>query len=523
MTQSVDQRADAIAGLLSETWQATLGRPPSTWDTDFFVAGGDSLLIVRMVSQLRKAGITAGPADFLRGRTFSGVLERLRASNPRPGPTRPRAAAGPGPVPLLPSQHRWIANRFAEPGHFALAWVFRVPGTTPEGGKVDTDRIDAAVRALVSRHDTLRTRYHLTGPAGPWAEVLGQAPDGLLQIVDTGDDGVAGALRQGMAGHRLAGGRVLTASWLPAQRLLQIAVHHLALDGYSLAVLADDLEDLLIGREITGRATQPRDYAADLASWTASGQAGQDGAGWAKLGWAEVRRITADTPGPGLLPSMATEAAELDAERTAALQRAAGDLGQPVDVLVLVAAGRVIADRFGLPAVSVDTYHHGRDGVPGGHDLTETIGYIQCTYPVVVHAGPPGSWLAQAGTDLAALPSAKFGFDALRFAGDARLTGLAGSGIRMNFRSRMNELNCREGGWLRPASVPAGGRRSPRQQEPYLLMLEGDLVADRLVFTIKYSQDHFAGTAVRALAVATTELLAAAGRGRQAAGRGTRA
>jgi hypothetical protein len=508
MTEPVVPSADSVAGALSELWRAALGRPPASPDTDFFAAGGDSVLIVRMVSQLRKAGLAAGPADFLRGRTFGGVVDRLRASNPDIDPVRPAAPAGAGPVPLLPTQARWVANRFPDPDHFGLVWVFHIPENTPDGKPVDADRLESAVYALAERHEALRTRYQLDATGGAVAEVLGKAPDGLVESVSTDDDGVPAVLRQGLAGHRLADGRVFTASWLPRQRLLQVAVHHLTLDGYSLTVLADDLEDLLTDREISLPASQPRDYADDLSRWCASGQAAQDAARWADLGWAQVRRVPTESSGAGLLPSMASAAAELGAAPTAALLRAAGELRQPVDLLVLSAAGWVITNHFGLPAVSVDTYHHGRDGVPGGHDLTDTIGYLQSNYPVVTQAGPRRSWLARAGTDLARLPSAKYGFDALRFAGHAGLADLNGSGIRLNFRSRMNQMNDRDGQWLRPAEVSGGGRRSSRQHEPYLLMLEGDLVADRLVFTVKYSRDHFTDQTVRALVAATVELLA---------------
>jgi hypothetical protein len=498
-------RTDSIAALLTESWRAALGKPPSGADADFFRAGGDSLLIARIVAQLRKAGITTGPADFLHGRTFGGILARLRAAGPQSG-AGPRSAP-PGPVPLLPCQARWVANQFADPDHFGLVWVFRLAETTPDGREVGADRIEAAVRALTGRHEALRTRYLLDGTGGGTAEVLDQAPDEVFETVATADDALPEVFERGTTSHRLAEGKVVKVSWLPRQRLLQLAVHHLTVDGYSLSVLADDLEDLFTGPGPGRPAAQPRDLAADLAAWSASAAAEQDAARWADLGWNGIGPLPTDTSGPALMPSMTAESVELSPDQTAALRQAARDLGRPVDLLVLAAAGKTAADYFGLPAVSVDAYHHGRDGVPGGHDISGALGYLQSTYPVVVQAGPRRSWLADADADLARVPAERFGFDALRFAGRAGLAQVQGSGIRLNFRSRMNELLDREGQWLRPAEHAGGSRRSSRQHEPCPLMLEADLIAGQLVIKFRHSRDQYRIDTIRALASGTAGLL----------------
>ncbi|MEU2060334.1 condensation domain-containing protein [Streptomyces sp. NPDC013455] len=512
MTESVDSGPDALAGLLSDVWQAALGKPPSSRDADFFAAGGDSLLMVRSVTQLRKAGYAAGPADFLHGRTFGGILARLHADNS----TASRAPQAPsaGPVPLLPCQSRWISNAFTDPDHFGFVWVFDVPETTPGGDKVDAERIEAAVRRLSDRHEALRTRYLLDGPDGPAAEVLARAPDGQFTTVDTDDSRLAEAFEEAVRGHRLAEGRVFNALWLPRQRYLQIAVHHLTLDGYSLTMLADELEDALTGRDPGRPAAQPRDLAADLAGWLASPRAEEDAARWAALGLPDVPAVPTDSGGPGTLATSTAVTAGLDERHTAALQTAAGRLGHPVGLLVLAAVARSVAERFGLPAVSVDTYHHGRDGVPGGHDITSALGYLQSTYPVVIHSGPRASWRTDALADLAAVPRHTFGFDALRHAGDRLPAGgtqgsdaLRGSGIRLNFRSRINQVNDRVGRWLRPADTAGGSRRSARQSEPWVLNVEGDVVADRLVLTIRYSTDHYTEETVRQLLDGATALL----------------
>lgn len=229
-------------------------------------------------------------------------------------------------------------------------------------------------------------------------------------------------------------------------------------------------------------------------------RAEEDAARWSALGLSDVPPVPTDSTGAGPLSTATAATAGLDEEHTTALHTAAGRLGHPVGLLVLAAVARSVAERFGLPAVSVDTYHHGRDTVPGGHDTTSALGYLQSTYPVVIHTGAPGSWPQDALDDLAAVPRAKFGFDALRYSGHPLLaTAGPGSGIRLNFRSRMNQVNDRVGRWLRPADVAGGSRRSARQREPWVLNVEGDVVDDRLLLTIRFSTDHYAEETVRRL------------------------
>jgi Condensation domain/Phosphopantetheine attachment site len=509
MTTDITQAVPA-AEVLSHAWQAALGTPPSGPGADFFAAGGDSLLVVRMVSRIRKGGLTVDVNDVLRGRTFDGILSRMADA----APARPAAGLAIGAVPLLPSQRRWIANQFTDPDHFSLGWIFDVPQSTPDGRPVDAPALEGAVRALAHRHEALRTKYVLHADGSADAEVLPDAPDGFLTIHDVADEDVREVLADGFRSHRLAEGRVLTARWLPAQRLLQLALHHLTLDGISVEILADDLEDLLVGSEPPHDPRQPRAQAMALSQWLASSEAVGDAKAWADQEWSDVRPVPTEMSGDGRLPSMDLSSIELAPAVTAAVERLAERTGLGVESLVLAAGATAIMERFGLPVVSVDTYHHGRDVLPGADDLASGIGYYQANYPVVL-TGPVDGWLARAVSRINALPKNRFGFDALRFAGHPQLQDLPDSSVRLNFRSRMNVLNARANAWLVGSDITVGGRRSRAQTEPYVLMLEGDLIGDRLTVNIKYSQDHYRPETIDGLVRRIAVLLAdAAGQGR---------
>src|SRR5262249_18565562 len=86
------------------------------------------------------------------------LVDWLRAAAPRDdGPAPTRLATG-GPQPLSPAQPRlWIPHRI-DPGHraYSIAPAFRLRG------ELDVDALVAATRAIVARHDSLRTRFRQT-------------------------------------------------------------------------------------------------------------------------------------------------------------------------------------------------------------------------------------------------------------------------------------------------------------------------------------------------------------------------
>ncbi|WP_084963698.1 condensation domain-containing protein [Thermoactinospora rubra] len=471
-----------MADRLRHAWREALGREPEP-GSDFFGSGGDSLLIARMVSRLRREGVAVGPKDVLLGRTFDGILQRLR---PAPDARAGLPLADAGTAPLLPTQARWVANRFAEPDHFNLGWIFQLDERPEPGG------IAEALRRLADRHEALRTAYDL---ASATARVLPEVPGEPLTVLEVEEAEAGSALAAQQRGHDLAKGVVLSAAWVPGPRLLQVIVHHLTLDGYSLAVLADDLEELLLdGRAGEPPAVQPRQHAAAVQRWLDGPQAAEAEAAWARLPWDRVSPVPVEKTGPATLPTMTTVSGTLEEAPAGA------------DALLTAAAATAVMERFDLPALSVDAYHHARDEF--GADLTRTIGYLQATYPIVFRAGDAATWWERAQEDLRRLPAQRFSFDALRFTGGRKALGdLPSSLVRMNFRGQFARLNERRSSRLRPAAQPPRGMRSPAQTEPYRLMLEGDVIDDALTFTIKFSTDHYAVSTIEGLVQRTLELL----------------
>ncbi|MFC9328575.1 condensation domain-containing protein [Kitasatospora sp. NPDC057015] len=112
-------------------------------------------------------------------------------------------------------------------------------------GPLDPDRLQRALTALTARHRSLRTRYTPTD-LGLLQQVL-PAPDALpLPVAAVGDSGeaVAAATREETATPFDLGAPPLLRARLlqlaPEHHVLLLTIHHIVLDGWSLATLLAD-------------------------------------------------------------------------------------------------------------------------------------------------------------------------------------------------------------------------------------------------------------------------------------------
>ncbi|WP_433289835.1 condensation domain-containing protein [Pseudonocardia sp. CA-142604] len=155
----------------------------------------------------------------------------------------------------------WTAHQYQrERSTYHSVGGFRVTGM------LDLAALDRAVRALVDRHPALRTRYapdhpavDRDGPAGssvdvvhhrevvPWSEAEAAAERGIQEPFD------------------LTSGRLLRVrTWRTGERewLLQVILHHIAIDGWSMDIIYRELAALYAGDHPgPGESVDYRDFA----------------------------------------------------------------------------------------------------------------------------------------------------------------------------------------------------------------------------------------------------------------------
>ncbi|MEV5599706.1 condensation domain-containing protein [Streptomyces sp. NPDC052496] len=181
------------------------------------------------------------------------------------------AAAPQGPAPLSAAQRRmWLMDRLGGSGA-----AYHVPFATRVRGPFDAQALGRALTALVRRHEVLRTRYG-QHDGEPYQEVADAAPV-PVEVVPADGDAVEQLREAAAHPFDLASGPVLRALAVrhaAEDHTVLLTLHHIAIDGGSLAVVARELgalygaaldgDDVPAG-ELTGVLAGPAPQYADFA------------------------------------------------------------------------------------------------------------------------------------------------------------------------------------------------------------------------------------------------------------------
>ncbi len=196
------------------------------------------------------------------------LLERLRERKQREamgdqaiGPRDPAA----DPPPLSFAQRRlWFLDRLA-PGDPA----YNVPLAVWLHGPLDTGALARALAGVVARHEALRTTFPAAAE-GPVQRIAPPAPFVLprIDLTALGAAAPAAAVRlvraSAPAPFDLAAGPLLRSALLavaPDLHLLDLTLHHIVSDGWSLQVLVREMAALYQGEALPPLPIQYADFA----------------------------------------------------------------------------------------------------------------------------------------------------------------------------------------------------------------------------------------------------------------------
>ncbi|MFC5754777.1 amino acid adenylation domain-containing protein, partial [Actinomadura rugatobispora] len=259
---------EIVCGLFAEV----LGLETVGAEDSFFELGGDSLLAMRLIARVRAVlDVEVNIRELFAAPTVAGIA-RL-ADGEQAGGTRAALAvrARPEVVPLSYAQQRmWFLNRLEESNVRA---AYNVPLALRLSGDLDVAALEAALGDVADRHESLRTVFPETGGV-PRQEILhGEAGRPSLTVVRV-DEREAGGTVAAEMGRGFDLGRelpwrttLLTIS--ESEYVLVVTAHHIAVDGWSMGVLAREMGVAYAARR-SGSAPEweplPVQYA-DYALW----------------------------------------------------------------------------------------------------------------------------------------------------------------------------------------------------------------------------------------------------------------
>jgi non-ribosomal peptide synthase protein (TIGR01720 family) len=516
--------------LLAELWARALGQERVGIHDNFFEIGGDSILSIQIANRAHAAGVRLTPRQIFQHRTIAelaAVVEPVREAGPEAGGGSDEEGVARA-APLTPIQHWFFEQRLPEAHHWNQSLVLEVRRP------LDPSVIEEAWRRLVAHHDALRLRFEAVG--GGWRQHClppGEGEAGLLvreSLAATPEAEQEEALASLAASFQrtldLGAGPVVRAAFIELggerpPRLL-LAAHHLCVDIVSWGVLLDGLnsacEQLARGAEVTlpSKTTPFAAWAARLEEYAKSGRLRDELGYWAadERRWAP--RLPADYPsGANTEESSQTVWVSLDEERTRSLLQDVPKVYRTmINDVLLTALVQSFSARTGARSLLVDLENHGREDLFDDVDLSRTVGWFTCIFPLVLDLGEAaslGQVIKSVKEQVRRVPAGGIGYGLLRYmSGDdeaaRRLRELPQAEICFNYVGRGGRGASGDEAF---ASVvaPTGPTKSPRGTRRYLIEINGGVAGGRLSMAWTYSEtlhrretvEGFAAGFIRAL------------------------
>ncbi|ASV39895.1 non-ribosomal peptide synthetase [Pseudomonas sp. NS1(2017)] len=272
---------------IAAIWREVLGLPGIGLRDDFFALGGHSLLATQIISRTRQACDVELPLRTLFEASELGAFVEqvglIQASGQRNQQTAIAKVDRSQPVPLSYSQQRMWFLWQMEPDSPA----YNVGGMARLRGVLDVGRFEAALQALIMRHETLRTTF----PSVDGVAYQKVSPQTGLRMDWQDFSALSETERQPhlqqLADHEahtpfnLETGPLLRACLVKAgeqEHYLVLTLHHIVTEGWAMDIFARELSALyeaFIDERDSPLAPLPvqyLDYSVWQRQWLESGE-----------------------------------------------------------------------------------------------------------------------------------------------------------------------------------------------------------------------------------------------------------
>jgi amino acid adenylation domain-containing protein len=248
----------------------------------FFELGGNSMTAMRVINQLRQRMQLELPLRAVfETRTVAALAKRVvdeQRAGVGPQTHKFVVRKRPERLPLSHAQERlWVLEQLGLP-----AGAYTVPAAVRLKGVLDVAALEAALTAIIARHESLRTRFEICD-GGP-IQVIDAAAPVSLALMDLSGLSIPAREREVQRLARAAATRPFNLESGPLFRaellrlgteeyVVLLAMHHIVSDGWSMGVLIDEIGWLYAGyasgaqTELKPLPVQYADYALWQKSW----------------------------------------------------------------------------------------------------------------------------------------------------------------------------------------------------------------------------------------------------------------
>jgi 3-oxoacyl-(acyl-carrier-protein) synthase/acyl carrier protein len=377
----VDTRSPIIPGDWSEMqkkiaaiWIDVLRLEELSLEDDFFRLGGHSLMATKVISAIEKEfGIKLIFKDIFTFATVKtlakGVEELLANGAQKAGYHEIQPAAPQAYYPLSDAQRRlWLIAQVNE-----NTVAYNLPAALLLEGPLETDRLEAAFRSLIRRHESFRTSFHEKN-AQPVQMVHDDAPFSIQKLAARAN--MNDIIKEFLQPFDLTQApllRIGLATLKPGKYLLLADMHHIISDGVSLAVFTADLIRLYHGEALPPLKIQYKDFVGWQQESFRSGLMNQQEHFWLRQfsSGVPVLDLHTDRPRPAVQSFNGDKLLfELTREQVQKIHSLAADAGATPFMLLLAVYNILLHKYTGQEDIAVGSPIAGRSH----NDLDNIVG-----------------------------------------------------------------------------------------------------------------------------------------------------
>jgi amino acid adenylation domain-containing protein/non-ribosomal peptide synthase protein (TIGR01720 family) len=372
---------------IAEIWQEVLGVNKIGIHDDFFKLGGDSILSIKLISQLQqKLKVNISVKDLFSHKNIAALYDQVVSKNLIGKSTELQTEQGilEGDVPLLPVQQWFFANNFKVANYFNQAVLIIVPS-------LDVVRLEAGLEQLIAYHDAFRLKYKKLADGRYLQYYDVHASSEKLKKLDIRslafpesssefDAEMQSTLTAWQSNFNLEHGPLYSIGYVygyaDGSARIYFALHHLLVDSVSLRILTDDLQDIYGGKNLGDKKSSYRQWAKVIEKYTE--EHNRVKSYWLNL----LSDYEAPFNDEGHSESICLEI-DFTPGETKQLLTVCNDAYQTkINDLLLTAFAYGLTALNGKKVNHIVLEGHGREEIDASIDLTKTVGWFTTLYPV---------------------------------------------------------------------------------------------------------------------------------------------
>ncbi|WP_327195507.1 non-ribosomal peptide synthetase, partial [Paenibacillus alvei] len=345
---------------LAQLWQEVLGLERIGIRDNFFDIGGHSLRAMTLVSRIHQTLEAEVPLrQLFLSPTIEGLAAALEAAE-----GRTFEALVPAPLqsayPLSSAQKRLYVLQQLEGAELS----YNMPAALRLTGALDRQRLEAALQALIARHESLRTAFAAVD-GEPMQRII-EAPGFTVMYEEARGAEAQAFIRRFLRPFDLGVAPLLRTTVVrldETDHVLLFDMHHIISDGTSMNILVQELTKLYAGEELAPLRLQYKDYALWQQGYRQSAAYRKMESYWLSqfAGELPVLSLPTDAPRP-VVRSFEGDRVEfeLDSMLAEAVRGLARENGATVYMVLLAAYSALLGRLSGQEEVIVGTSIAGR-------------------------------------------------------------------------------------------------------------------------------------------------------------------